>query len=136
MKVKYIYIAIILVTLPAIYFLNPANLTNFKWYYLLIFWPVLVIIWGIHMLPFKEHFRLIMIVGCMLITGFFIYLKLLQEPKYFSRTFNEMMQNKYIVKFREDLPYREEIVDPGQLEKYEKEADSIRQQPEDSLPQE
>jgi hypothetical protein len=136
MKVKYIYLALVLVTIPAIYYLNQANLTSFKWNYLFIFWPVLIIIWGIHLLPFRETYRLLIIIGTMVICGFFIYIQLMRSPEYFPKTYDGMMHNKYIVKFRENLPYREEIVDPSQLEKEERQADSASMQPQDTLPSE
>jgi hypothetical protein len=115
MKFRLMFLGMILIALPGLYFLDYMGLMDFDWRYFLIFWPMLFVFWGISMLPFKHNLRLMLLSITMVLCGFFIYFIMLSNPTYFKDTYQAMVENKFVKIFMENLPQKEDYIDSEEL---------------------
>lgn len=72
MKYKHLFWAIILIALGIIFILNNFGILNFSWYSFWQLWPVILILWGISVLPVKDVAKFGMLIGVILVTMLFI----------------------------------------------------------------
>jgi hypothetical protein len=131
MRFRLLFGAIVLITLPALYLMDYLGLMNFEWKYFVIFWPMLLIFWGIAILPFKEFVRVLILVIMLMGTGFFVYAQLLRNPKYFEKTYTDMLNNEFVKKIKENMPKKADYIDS---EENTPEEDSMAQHSNDSIP--
>jgi hypothetical protein len=131
MNTKLIFIGMILITLPGLYFLDVMGLLDFDWRYFLIFWPLLLIFWGIWMLPFKEYFRIVFLALLLMGTGFFVYYQAIKDKEYFKRTTEEVLSTPLLKKWMENMPTKDAIEDPSEIQN-EEATDSTVQNSQDS----
>jgi hypothetical protein len=72
MKYKHLFWAIILIAVGVIFILNNFGVLNFSWYNFWQLWPLVLILWGISILPVKDMVKFTMLVGVILIAIVFI----------------------------------------------------------------
>jgi hypothetical protein len=72
MKYKHLFWAIILIALGVLFILNNLGVLHFSWYQFLYLWPLILVIWGIAILPVRDAVKLIMVAGVFVITVLFI----------------------------------------------------------------
>ena len=68
MKYKHLFWAIILIAIGIIFILNNLGILHFSWYNFWQLWPVILILWGISILPVKDMAKFAMLIGVLLMT--------------------------------------------------------------------
>ena len=72
MKYKHLFWAIILIAIGIIFILNNFGILNFSWYNFWQLWPLILILWGISVLPVKDITKFVMLIAVLLATVFII----------------------------------------------------------------
>ncbi len=67
MKYKNIFWGIVLIGLGVLFILKNLNVIQFNWVYLLELWPLLLVFWGISLLPVKEIIKFVLYVVALII---------------------------------------------------------------------
>lgn len=65
MKYKHLFWAVILIVVGIIFMLNNFGVLCFSWYNFWQLWPLILILWGISILPVKDLFKFIMLITVM-----------------------------------------------------------------------
>ncbi len=68
MKYKHLFWAIILIAVGIIFILNNFGILHFSWYNFWQLWPIILILWGISVLPVKDIAKFGMLIGVLLMT--------------------------------------------------------------------
>ena len=72
MKFRNIFWGIILVFIGTLGILNNLNVIDFSWHKLWALWPVVLILWGISILPVKDFLKTLLVVVTLLLSVFYI----------------------------------------------------------------
>ena len=72
MKYRHLFWAIILIAVGIIFILNNFGILSFSWYSFWQLWPVILILWGISVLPVKDVAKFVMLIAVIVMTIFFI----------------------------------------------------------------
>ena len=73
MKYKNLFWGVILILLGVLYLLKQFDVIWFNWRDILSLWPLLLVLWGVSLLPMKPVFKLITSFVAILITILLIY---------------------------------------------------------------
>lgn len=73
MKYKHIFWGTVLITIGSLFFLKNLELIYFDWRAVLRLWPLLLILWGVSILPVRAFIKLILSFAAILLTLLFIY---------------------------------------------------------------
>ena len=57
---------------------------HIHWWYLLHFWPVIIIIWGVSILPIKNNYKAVISISIVIITILFVAFLSEKRPEYFK----------------------------------------------------
>jgi hypothetical protein len=91
MKYKHLFWAIILISIGILFMLGNFGIIHFNWFTFWRLWPLILIFWGIAILPMKDIFKLVLLIVTVLLT--IIFFNRIEEtrPWYFNfhRGFND-----------------------------------------------
>jgi hypothetical protein len=68
MKYKHLFWAIILISIGLLFLLGNFGIIHFNWISFWRLWPLILIFWGIAILPFKDTYKFILLIGCVALT--------------------------------------------------------------------
>ncbi|MGE5423721.1 MAG: LiaI-LiaF-like domain-containing protein [Syntrophothermus sp.] len=88
MKYKHLFWGIILISIGLLFLLSNLGVLHFSWFTFWRLWPVILILWGISILPIKDLFRFILLVA-VVITTFTVINRLPEKSPWFWRWHNE-----------------------------------------------
>ncbi|MCD4745988.1 MAG: DUF5668 domain-containing protein [Bacteroidales bacterium] len=72
MKYRNVFWGVIFITIGSLFILKNLNIIYFNWYSILRLWPLLLVLWGISILPVKTIMKLILSFSAILIAAIFL----------------------------------------------------------------
>ncbi len=82
MKYKHLFWAVILISIGLLFILRNLNIVHFSWIAFWRLWPLILLFWGIAILPIKDAVKFILLGAVVLFTFLFIN-RLTERPWYF-----------------------------------------------------
>ncbi len=71
MKYRHVFWALVLIAIGTLFMLNNFGILDFGFLTLLNLWPLILILWGISVLPIKDYIKVIALVAVLVVTGIF-----------------------------------------------------------------
>jgi hypothetical protein len=68
MKYKHLFWAIILISIGLLFLLGNFGIINFNWFSFWRLWPLILIFWGIAILPLKDMYKFVLLIGFVALT--------------------------------------------------------------------
>lgn len=108
MKHSNLFWGIILITLGALFILKNLDLIFFNWSAIFKLWPLLLVLWGISVLPVKSAFKLVFSFAAIIVTIFIVY----NSPYHFKwyghdNWNNRWDDNRWEYKYSDEDEYEE-----------------------------
>ncbi len=94
MKYRHLFWGILLIAIGMLFVLNNLGVIYFTWHSIWRLWPVILIIWGISILPIKDNIRFIVLV-CTIVLTFFIINRLPQDRPWFFQFHHHNGDNSF-----------------------------------------
>jgi hypothetical protein len=92
MKFKHLFWAIILITIGILAILGNFGVIHFSWLSVWRLWPLILIFWGISILPMKDTIKFILLLGTLVLT-FAFYNRLEETAPWYMRIHNDYNDN-------------------------------------------
>jgi len=107
MKYKNIFWGVVLIILGVLFILKNFNIIQFNWVYLIELWPLLLVFWGISLIPIKEIIKLFLYIIALIIGIYLVNTSNGDSLWYWRfKNINENKYNEQIIEKDYDTSYK------------------------------
>jgi hypothetical protein len=100
MKYRHLFWGILLIAIGTLFILGNLGILTFSWYSLWRLWPMILVLWGISILPVKDLLKFILLVGVLLITFLVINRLPADRPWYWK--FHQHNNDRFSYEWNDD----------------------------------
>lgn len=106
MKYRHVFWAVLLIAIGVLFMLNNLKVLEFDFLAVLSFWPLILILWGISILPIRDGIKIVALVGVLAITIIFFEQLTNRLSWHYSHGFPGLTQRDWDDEDEDDTTYR------------------------------